>query len=98
VKRYFAEIDAFNGFVITDNRGDEEANAMAEATYEATRERMIGVPARSAEDALAAMDWLTKEGVDFETELGDDGPHEQVVTSLVDAIRNYIVSTAGRQV
>ncbi len=89
VKRYFDEIDAFNAFALTDDRTDEEADACAEATYEATREQMIGVPARSAEDALAALDWVVKEGEDHFLQAADG----EVLTSLFDAIRGYIVST-----
>jgi len=58
-------------------------------------EQMIGVPARTADDAPAAMDWLVKEGVDFESGLGDDGSHQQLVTSLVKAIRGYIEGRAS---
>ena len=51
---------------------------------------MVGVPARTAEDALAAFDYLR------EKELTDKfgGPYEQFVESLIDAIRGYIASTA----
>ena len=58
---------------------------------------MIGVPARTTGDALAALDWLIKEGANLEDEYGEDVLFfGEVVTSLVDAIKGYIVST-GRQ-
>ena len=92
VRQYFKQVAAFNKTSVGDYRTDEQNDALAEATYEATQERMIGVPARTAEDALAALDWLIKEGVDFEIDYSDepDGRHEEVVVSLVTAIRSYI--------
>jgi hypothetical protein len=53
---------------------------------------MIGVPARTAEDALAAIDFLIRENASFE-DLDYDNHWGRVMTSLVDAIRGYIVST-----
>src|SRR5665648_401837 len=61
VRRYFAEIDAFNAFALTD----EQADACAAATYEKTMLEMVGVPAITREDALAALDWLIKDGADL---------------------------------
>jgi hypothetical protein len=56
---------------------------------------MIGLPAPTAGDALAAIDWLIKEGANLEDEYGDDVLFfGEVVTSLVDAVRGYIVSSA----
>ena len=81
-----SEVNSSNRISVGDGRTDEENDALAEATFEATREQMVGVPARTAEDALAALDWLIKEGVDFETDyLSSDplGDHEEVVASLV---------------
>jgi hypothetical protein len=66
---------------------DKEANALAEATYEATTRQMIGVPARSADNALAAMDWITKEGAHSMIELGGGTFWGRVSDSLVNAVR-----------
>jgi hypothetical protein len=96
VHRYFAEVDAFNTRALSDPSTDEEADALAAATYNATLRQMIGVPARSMGDALAALDWLIKEGADLESEYAGDLFFGEIVTSLVDAIRGHIVST-GRQ-
>jgi hypothetical protein len=96
VSRYFAEVDAFNTRALTDASTDEEADALAEATYRTTLRQMIGTPARTPDDALAALDWLFKEDADFKNEYGGAGLFGRVVTSLVDAIKDYIVST-GRQ-
>jgi secreted PhoX family phosphatase len=91
ISRYFAEVNTFNA---TPHRTDKESTAHAKATYEATLRQMIGMPAHTTGDALAALDWLTKEGADFSLEYGDDSTFfGRVVTSLVDAIRGYIVST-----
>jgi hypothetical protein len=72
VHRYFDEVDAFNTRALTDASTDEEADALAEATYNATLRQMIGVPARTMGDALAALDWLIKEGADLENEYAGD--------------------------
>jgi hypothetical protein len=97
VHRYFAEVDAFNARALSDGYTNEEADALADATFEATLRQMIGVPARTTGDALAALNWLIKEGADLESEYGEDVLFfGEVVTSLVDAIKDYIVS--GRQV
>jgi len=86
--RYWAEIDAFNvsGFnpVTGQYRSDKKSDAVAAATYEKTLLAMVGVPARTREDALAALDWLIKEGTDLdELNQGDWNPFCKVAGSLV---------------
>jgi hypothetical protein len=48
---------------------------------------MVGVPARTREDALAAIDWIEHDGkeclIDF---------HDELTNSLVHAIRGYLAS------
>jgi hypothetical protein len=97
VHRYFDEVDAFNAHALSDGCTDDEADALAETTFNATLRQMIGVPARTTADALAALDWLIKEGANLEDEYGGEDVlfFGEVVTSLVDAIRDHIVS--GRQ-
>jgi len=92
VRQYFAELDAFEAWATETDPSDEESNRRAECTFNATRERMMGVPARSREDALAALDWLMKD-----CELGlheylDDQQwqHSSVVASMLAAIRGYL--------
>lgn len=92
VRRYFAEIDSYDRRTFRD---DAEANAVADRTFGATLKHMVGVPARTPDDALAALDWLVREGADLESdyysdEAGDRSLHGRVVTSLVDAVRGYI--------
>ena len=91
VVRYFAEVEDFNRLSPAEGRTDEDNDALAEATFDNTMQEMVGVPARSRQDALAALDWLTKEGVDLdELSYGDWSPHARTANSLVDAIRVYI--------
>jgi hypothetical protein len=96
VRRYWAEIiDAFNvsGFnpVTGQYRSDKKSDALAAATFEKTMLEMVGVPARTREDALAALDWLIKDGADLdELNQGDWNQFSKVAGSLVDAIRGYI--------
>ena len=92
VRRYYDEVDAFNAIALAT---DEASDSLADATYNATMSKMIGVPARSADDALAAMDWLIREGADSMIELDPDGTAwAQTCVSLVNAVRDYIASTA----
>jgi hypothetical protein len=55
---------------------------------------MVGVPARTREDALAALDWLTKEGADLD-ELNAPGAHSTPAgrnASSIDASYGVLVS------
>jgi hypothetical protein len=78
VRRYFEEVEYFNatGFDGTDYRSDEESDALAESTFDKTMHEMVGVPARSREDALAALEWLTKDGANLDELSWEDwSPH-----------------------
>jgi hypothetical protein len=102
VKLYFEQLAEFNA---TDHKTDRESNRHAATTYEKTRKQMIGVPARSAEDAIAAIDFLVKES-EFDTVdlsvnqvLDEDAnlwmaiadePMDPVAMSLVKAVRGYL--------
>jgi hypothetical protein len=66
VRRYFEEVEYFNATSLADDRSDEESDALAEATFDKTMHEMVGVPARSRDDALAALEWLIKEGADLD--------------------------------
>jgi hypothetical protein len=89
VRRYFAEIDAFNTFA--RNRTDEEADAFAASTFEKTMRQIVGVPARTRKDALAALEFLERE--EFIETWVNDG--EGLSESLVAAIRGYIEAGAA---
>jgi hypothetical protein len=89
IQRYWRERDAFNQHKLET---DEEADALAAATYEAAERALVGVPARSAEDAHAAIDWLIREGTHSMIELGDDGSWGSVCKSLATAVRDYLAS------
>jgi len=96
VRRYFAETEAFCSFA--RDRTDEECDAFAATTYEGTMERMVGIPAWTAEDALAALDWLIKDEANLghlDTESREWHVGSRVAGSLVDAIREYIEGRAA---
>jgi hypothetical protein len=100
VRRYFEECEAFNQTgpdpITGEWRSDEESDALAAVTFDKTGRELIGVPARTTEDALAALEWLAKEGADLdELNWGDWSPHANIVASLVDAIRGYIEGRAA---
>jgi hypothetical protein len=54
---YWQQVDEFND---AQHISDEESDAHAAATYEATWRRVIGMPARTSNDALAALGWPSK--------------------------------------
>jgi hypothetical protein len=98
VRRYFAELDEFDSMPghVFDALPDAEVHAIANATYAGTAKKMIGVPARTPADALAAVDWIIREGRDSVIEI-DGKPdaflYNRVTHSLIHALRDYL---AGR--
>jgi hypothetical protein len=94
VRRYFEEVETFCSFA--RGRTDKEADAFAARTYERTRDAMVGVPVRSADDAIAVLDFFVREEVNLSEAHGDlDGCFEfsNVVNSMLAGLRGYI---AGR--
>ena len=88
VRRDYEEVDAFN---LVAHLTGEASDAHADATYNATMAEMIGVPARTASDALAAMEWLTREGAGSMIELDAEGtPWSKTCLSLMNAVKEYI--------
>ena len=90
IQRYHSEVDAFNA---TDHPTDKDSNA--HATYQATIREMIGVPARSAEDALAAIDFFIKEGADLMIELGGGDDHDTRIEELIALVADHVVARAA---
>jgi hypothetical protein len=71
---------------------DGEAS-LAECSLDHLMEKMIGLPARGANDALAAMDWIIRHGPHGTIELNADGGlWARVGASLVNAVRDYLAS------
>ena len=72
-----------------DECDDNLSDALYEKIVTPTMGAIIGVPARTPEDALAAIDYLIRE------QLIEEGAKDfgAMVDSLVEAIRGYIVST-----
>jgi len=91
---YWQQVDEFND---AQHISDEESDAHAAATYEATLRRVIGMPARTSNDALAALDWLSKESewnhLNLDQIEWNDNEYGSAVVSLAHAIRGYIAST-----
>src|ERR1700757_2835404 len=84
VRRYFAEVAAFNA----DPRLDDDGFFAADQPFDATLKQMLGVPVRCPEDALAGVEWLI--GQDCMIELGGDLIYGQVAGSIVTALRDYL--------
>jgi hypothetical protein len=93
IRLYWKQVDEFNR---TDHETDEESDAHAEATWEVTQDRMIGVPVRTKEDAFAAVDFLTREGywhmLEFHTD--EKVGFAACCTSLIHAVRAYLAEEA----
>jgi hypothetical protein len=88
IKLYWQQVHEFNN---AEHITDDESDSYAAATYEATLQRIVGVPAKSREDALAAMDWLMREHADFGYQYGDtDNSFGSAVTWLTDEVIRYI--------
>jgi hypothetical protein len=96
VRLYFEQVEAFNSRPNTDGETDAEANALLEATCNATLRQMIGIPAVSAGDALAALHHLEEEGADLESMKYSDSLYDDVFRSLLNAIRGYLEGRAQR--
>jgi hypothetical protein len=86
VRRYFEQVDVFNRVAVQDGRTDKQNDALARATYEKTTRQIVGVPARTRKDALAALEFLERE--EFIETWANNG--EGLSESLVAAIRGYI--------
>jgi hypothetical protein len=89
---YWQQVDEFNS---TDHYTDEHSDRHAAETYERTVRLMTGAPARNAEDALAAIDWLIKKSPWFHICLSaDDCDHNNdldcLTVSLIGAVRGYV--------
>jgi hypothetical protein len=56
--------------------------------------KIIGVPAVSQEDALAALDWLIKEKA---IEMGNGTSFERTAKSIVYALRGYLDGKDARR-
>ncbi len=92
IRRYWIEVEAFNNH--PSEWTDEQANALAYATFDKTLRDMVGVPARTAEDAWAAMEWVTREGQDCKID-SEGCLYNRVAYSLANAARDYLAGRAA---
>jgi len=83
IRLYLRQVDEFNA---TPYETDEWFNAHAASTFQATLTRMNNMPVRTADDALALLDWLEQE------ELLEDfcGSLEGMVPNFIGSLRRYI--------
>ena len=58
-----------------------------------TVRKLVGVPVRTPEDAIAAIDWIVADGKDSMIDLRH-GPYGLAAASLLKEVRGYIASTA----
>jgi hypothetical protein len=85
VRRYFAELAAFNA----DPRGDDDEFYNADQPFDATLQQMIGVPVRSHQDAAAAVDMVLECGRGCMIDFGEN-PYGQVAEWCLHALRDYL--------
>ena len=91
VAQYFAQAEAVNK---TRHETDEELTTHVQATTGKMLKKLVGVPAPTARDALAALDFLVAEGAI--QEIGDGSNFGAAVNSLVEAIQGYLLSQAPK--
>ena len=84
VARYKTETAAYAARPI-DMRADE-SDDLAAGTFFATSQAMIGVPIRTKEDALAALEFFLRE------DDGDESPFGNTVRSLLKGLRGYLAA------
>jgi hypothetical protein len=90
VRLYFDQCDAFNAYADrTDDAAEEMAyaDALADETFDETMRKMVGVPVRTREDALAVLEWLVK---DDAIELDEEYAFGRTAASLISALRSYL--------
>jgi hypothetical protein len=84
ITRYRCELDAFNANQFED---DDECIAAANSTFESTLSNMVGMPAETKAEALAALQLLQHELEDLSLAAGQLATN---LTSLFAAVRGYI--------
>ncbi len=84
IRRYNTQTEFFD--TQPDHITDDEANALAEATFDKTLVELTGVPATTAAGALAALAFIEREkmGVYYPNQVDD------AIQSLMRAVRGYI--------
>ena len=84
VRRYFAEVETFNRIALADGRTEEQNDALEESTYLATLSQMESVPVRTAEDALAAIDFAIRQS--------EHAHGWEPAERMMAALRNYLAA------
>ena len=74
IRRYFEEVKTFHD---SDLVADDDY-FLADAPFDATLRKMVGAPASTREDALAAITWIIFEGKESMIELAGDTLYGQV--------------------
>ena len=88
-RRYFAEVAAFN---TNPDLGDDDF-FHADQPFDVTLQQMVGVPVRSIEDALAAVEVVLHEGEGCMIDLSSEAASDKAAASCLHAVRDYL---AGR--
>ena len=83
---YWSQVEAYNTAAEFSSRAEEDA--FAQRTFEAAEKALIGVPVRSAKDAVAAVDYLIHAGNGWVLNFSDD----RVEGSLIRELRTYLAT------
>ena len=86
IRRYFKEVKAFHD---SDLVADDDY-FLADAPFDATLRKMVGAPASTREDALAAITWIIFEGKESMIELAGDTLYGQVTVAVHDSLAGRV--------
>lgn len=93
IRRYEASVDETNAQCELRGMKDDELDARIDRSCEILA-NVVGLPAATAADALAALNFVIRENIE-ENGLHPDGfPFDAAIASLLASVRGYIASTA----
>lgn len=85
VQRYFREVDRYNATVLSTDLTEPEADLLAKV-YESFERKLLRTPVRTADDALALLDYMERENL-IESY---HGSFRGLVEKSVKSLRTYI--------
>lgn len=87
IRLYWWEYEALNKHPSGGQQDSSEFDALVAATIPRIEKSLIGVPALSHADALAAVEWLQRE---------EDVADSVAFDSIIEAVRGYVVDSMRR--
>jgi hypothetical protein len=90
IRLYWKQVDYFNS---ASHVSDEDSEALAASTYEATLHRLAEAPVRTREDAFAAIEWILREAKEDGIDIGplyDDYLYSRIATRFLTEAKNFL--------